>query len=201
VTTQTVTEAYPLSWPMGWPRSERPQWSSFKVTQDQAQRGIARELALLGATSVLISTNIPLRKDGLPYSNFRQPSDQGVAVYFHLNGNQQCIPCDKWRTVAENMRAIELTVAALRGLSRWGAKEMVTAAFAGFKALPANATVAPQVPTRPWHEVLEVAPTASKEIREAAYRSLLKRVHPDIPGGSETAFMELQRAFKEAIQG
>lgn len=195
---QTVTDGYPLSWPAGWPRTERPQWSAFKVTQEQAQQGIMRELGLLGATGVVISSNVPLRKDGLPYANFRQPSDQGISVYFSLKGNQQCIPCDKWRTIAENMRAIELTVAALRGLSRWGAKEMVTAAFAGFKALPAGATVAPQVPVRPWHEVLEVSPTASMEIREAAYKSLLKRRHPDVVGGSEAAFMELRKAYAES---
>lgn len=76
---------------------------------------------------------------------------------------------------------------------------MVTAAFAGFKALPASASAAPEIPVRPWHEVLEVSPTASMEIREAAYRSLLKRRHPDVSGGSELAFMELRRAFTEAM--
>jgi hypothetical protein len=65
----------------------------------------------------------------------RPPEDQGVAVYFTYNGSEQCIPCDKWRTIRENMRAIELTIAALHGLDRWEAKEVVNAAFFGSKAL------------------------------------------------------------------
>lgn len=58
---------------------------------------------------------------------------KGGAVYFKLDGEDQCIPCDKWRTIAENMRAIEKTIEALRGLERWRAKEMVNAPFRGFK--------------------------------------------------------------------
>src|SRR5689334_9104013 len=134
------TTAYPLAWPPGWPRTARPIPSQFKVTLEQAQRGVLRELGLLHARGVVISTNIPTRQDGLPYANFRQPEDQGVAVYFNRDGQQQCIPCDKWRTVRENMRAIELTMGALRSLDRYGAKETVDAAFRGFGALPAHAS-------------------------------------------------------------
>lgn len=62
------------------------------------------------------------------------------------------------------MRAIEKTIEALRGLERWGAKEMVNAPFRGFKALPASvtATLARSV---------EVSPTAGPDIIRAAYRS------------------------------
>jgi hypothetical protein len=193
-----MIDAFPLQWPTGWPRTEQPTRSRFETSQHRAQNGIVRELTLLGATDIVISTNLELRRDGLPYTKQTRLDDQGVAVYFNLNAEQQCIPCDKWYSIAENMRAIEKTIEALRGLDRWGAKEMVNAAFRGFKALPANAIVTPYK-ARPWHEVLEVAPTASPEVIKAAYRQkMLKgKVHPDL-GGSSSAFEEVQRAYKES---
>lgn len=190
--------AYPLAWPPAWPRTDRPEWSRFQVTQREAQNGILRELNLLGAREVIISTDIPLRQDGMPYASRRAPDDQGVAVYFKLNGEDQCIPCDKWRTIAENMRAIERTVGALRGLERWGAKEMVNAAFRGFKALPASIEMGPGT-MRSWNEVLQVTFDADWDVIEAAYRRLLHKVHPD-KGGTDAAFTELQNAFKQAKQ-
>lgn len=194
-----MTDAYPLQWPAHWPRTEHPKRSQFQTSQAEAQSGVIHELRLLGATDIVLSTNIKLRQDGLPYASLRPPEDKGVAVYFTLNGETQCIPCDKWISVAENMRAIEKTVEALRGLERWGAKEMVNAAFRGFKALPANAIVTPYT-ARPWHEVLEVSPTASIETIRAAYRSMLHRHHPD-KGGDESKFMAVQRAWEEAQSG
>jgi DnaJ-domain-containing protein 1 len=157
---------------------------------------VVKQLDLLRARNVVISTNMQPRGDGLPYAKQREPQDSGVAVYFDLNGEQQCIPCDKWDTVAQNLRAVALTIEALRGIERWGAKEMVNAAFRGFKALPAEAIITPYT-AKPWHEVLELAPTASPETIKAAYRSMLHRHHPD-KGGDERRFQEVQRAYAEA---
>lgn len=189
-----MIEAYPLAWPPAWPRTDRPEWSRFAASQNEAQHGILRELNLLGATDVIISTNIPLRQDGLPYASRRAPEDQGVAVYFKLNGENQCIPCDKWRTIAENMRAIEKTIDALRGLERWGAKEMVNAAFRGFKALPA-ASGEPLILQSQWFEILEVQPTASIEVIEASFKRLARIHHPDA-GGDPQEFMKIREAYE-----
>lgn len=191
-----MIDAYPLQWPVGWPRTEHPERARFQTSQSSAQNGIIRELARLGATDVVISTNQPLRRDGMPYASRRAPDDSGVAVYFKLDGADQCIPCDKWWTIADNMHAIELTIGALRGLDRWGAKEMVNAAFRGFKALPETAIVTPYQ-KRAWYEVLEVAQTASAEVIKAAYRQKMLKAHPD-HGGSSEQFLEVQNALKES---
>jgi DnaJ-domain-containing protein 1 len=122
--------------------------------------------------------------------------DEGVAVYFMLDGNQQCIPCDKWSSVKDNVRAIGLTVQALRGLDRWGAKEMVSAAFRGFKALPETAIVTPYT-KRPWYDVLEVSQTASPETIRAAYKAHLFKAHPD-HGGTSERLQELRDALEES---
>lgn len=191
-----MIDAYPLQWPHGWPRAELHQPAQFKTSFARARNELLKELKLLGATNVIISSNIELRRDGLPYANQRQPEDTGIAVYFTLNGEQQCVPCDKWRKSEDNLQAIRKTIEALRGLDRWGAKEMVNAAFRGFKALPASAIVTPYQ-KRAWYEVLEVSQSASPEVVKAAYRQKMLKAHPD-HGGSNVEFAEVQAAFKEA---
>jgi hypothetical protein len=189
--------ASPLTWPEGWPRTRYQQFSRLaKYSFGRARDEVIAELERLGASNIIISSNLQVRLDGLPYAGQRQPDDTGIAVYFELEGNQQCIPCDKWTTVEQNLRAIAKTIEALRGIERWGAKEMVNAAFRGFKALPAGGegTI---ITARPWHEVLGVPPDASMYVIETAYKRLLHKVHPD-KGGSVEQFTELQNAFKQA---
>ncbi|MGB3822450.1 MAG: DnaJ domain-containing protein [Rhodococcus qingshengii] len=191
-----MIDAFPLSWPSAWPRTEKPHRSQFKTTLAAARDELKVELRRLGATNVVISTNIIVNLDGTYRSKQRMPEDRGVAVYFKLNGEDQCFPCDRWMYVEDNLHAIALSIGALRGLDRWGAKEMVNAAFRGFKALPATAIVTPYT-AKPWHEVLEVSPTASLETIRAAYKSMLMKHHPD-KGGDEQDFLAVQRAWKEA---
>ena len=76
--------AYPLTWPERQNRTatHRRRNGKFKVTLGQARDELLRELGLLGAKDVTISSNVALRRDGLPYSDAREPVDPGVAVYF-----------------------------------------------------------------------------------------------------------------------
>lgn len=185
-----MTQAYPLAWPSGWPRTapHRRLPSKFKPGGLTAEAQECRwELQRLGARQPVISTNIELRQDGLPYSNRRRPDDPGVAVYFTYEGRQQCIPCDRWATVEENLRAVWKSIEALRSLERWGAKSFVDAAFTGFQALPAPNSA------RAWWEVLGVSQHASVEEINAAYRSKAKDTHSDT-GGSDAAMSELNVA-------
>lgn len=192
-----MIEAYPLSWPVNWPRTEHREWSRFGVSLAVARDSLLRELAALGAIDVVISSNIELRRDGLPYANRQQPDDPGVAIYFTLNGRQQCLPVDRWKTVRDNLRAAGLTVAALRGLHRWGAQHMIDAAFAGFQALPAptNAEFEPA-----WWHVLGVTRDATEEEIRTAARRLAKVHHPDV-GGDPEKFIEVQSAWLEGLKG
>lgn len=192
-----MIEAYPLQWPAAWPRTEYPQPAKFKTPFSYARDQLYRELELLGATNVVISSNMMIRQDGLLYAKQRLPDDRGVAVYFTLNGEQQCIPCDKWTQVHDNLQAIRLTVEALRGLERWGAKEMVAAAFKGFKALPsAIITPPPDRPKRDWWIVLGTTRDADPQTVKQAYRRAQATAHPDA-GGSSEDFQEVQAAYEE----
>jgi hypothetical protein len=194
-TPTTMTDAYPLAWPAGWPRTENPKRSAFQTPGGKAINNLLMQLNRMGATNIVISSNVMLRRDGLPYANQRRPEDSGVAVYFTLKGLQQCIPCDRWNSVDDNIHAIGLTVEALRGLERWGAKEMVDAAFQGFRALPAPST---ESLSSGWWTVLGISPTASRSEIESAYRLLVKKHHPDM-GGDPELFKRLNAAYQSGL--
>ncbi len=183
-------DAYPLSWPAAWPRTQRPADAVFRTGIADARDGLLRELDLLGATGVVVSSNARLNQNGSISARQPRIDDPGVAVYFTLDGNETCIPCDRWSAVEDNLQAIRLTVAALRGIGRWGAGEMVSAAFRGFAALPEPAGEG-------WWSVLGVRPDATRDEVEAAYRRLAKAAHPDA-GGSAEAFRELAEAYRQA---
>jgi hypothetical protein len=45
---------------------------------------LLNEIKLLGGRLPVISTNVRLRRDGLPYANDHVPDDKGAAVYFQF---------------------------------------------------------------------------------------------------------------------
>lgn len=196
-----MINAFPLQWPSAWPRTpeyKRDRGNLNKMPAGKIRVDLTRELNLLGATNVVISSNVAVRRDGIPYANQKAPDDPGVILYFTRNGTEVCIPCDRWSKVDANLRAIGKTVEAIRGIERWGAGDLVDAAFNGItnKALPANVIVTPYQ-ARPWYEVLEVSPNASPEVIRAAYRQQLLKHHPD-QGGERRAFEEIQKAWQES---
>jgi hypothetical protein len=79
-----MKEAFPLDWPDGWVRT-RPQYrrgnNNWKKTFGVYRDALIDEIERLKATSLVISTNIPLTLKGLPREGFNPP-DPGVAVYF-----------------------------------------------------------------------------------------------------------------------
>jgi hypothetical protein len=162
-----------------------------------ARDGILHELRLLRAKWVVINSNIHTRRDGLLYAQFREPEDPGIAVYWcDKKGREQVMACDQWTSARENTRAIGLTIAALRQIERAGASELLERAFRGFAALPANIVLA-----RPWRSVFGFngSPVTRDQV-DTAYRALAKSRHPDIPGGSTEAMVELNHALEDALR-
>lgn len=171
--------AYPLHWPAGWPRTDalRRESSRMKTQLPAALKNLQREVNLLGGRNLILSSNVTLGAE--------KPADPGVVAYFERAGQHIAIPCDRWRTVAENTQAIAKTIEAIRGMDRWGAKHMIKAMFQGFAALPEAA-----VPRTGWRDVLGLAGTITREHIDNAFRHLAKQRHPD-HGGTDAAMSEL----------
>lgn len=204
-------QRFPLSWPLGWKRTaprDRKRASFSKGTSDSRvsngqptmRRGtrpltvwdaigrLSGELSRLGAMEEVLSTNVPVRLDGLPRSGQAEPSDPGAAVYFQLKRKPLSLACDRWDRVADNIAAIAQHIDALRRIDRYGVGTL-DQAFAGYAALPPATTE--------WWAVLDIAPNAPLDEVEAAFRALARRAHPDA-GGSHDEMARLTAAREQA---
>lgn len=209
--------AYPLAWPAGWPRTpaaertsarfvrkavqhhRRGDGSSYSSTHNQqlsvadAVQRLLSELARMGISDddLVISTNLQLRRDGLPRSDQRAPDDPGVAVYWterSMHGQPpRCMAVDRYDRVADNIAAVAATLDAMRAIERHGGAVVLERAFSGFTALPEPAS-------DNWRDVLD------QNDPEGSYRRLRSQHHPDRPGGSSEAFQRVQRAYEKFKQ-
>lgn len=195
--------AYPLCWPEGMPRHRGTrEGGTFKGSPGMVREDMIAEIDRLLAAprgrtwrnSIIISSNLPLRNDGMPRAGAAEPIDPGIAVYFSRKGKQVCFACDKYDRTWKNMRAIQRTIEALRGIERWGSAEMMDRAFTGFAALPAPGE---GTGADAW-KVLGIEPRSSAATIEKAFRSLAKKCHPDT-GGSPESWHRLQAARADAL--
>jgi hypothetical protein len=216
-----TVERYPLSWPVGWKRTgygqrrhaafhatktvysnyvnANGQRSSWKQKESlSVGKGLERlngELKRLGAQRIVISSNLRIREDGLPYAQqAKQLDDPGVAVYFYLKNQPRVLACDKWLSAAENMAAIAGHIAAIRAQDRYGVGTL-DQAFAGYAAIPAKTG------GEDWRAEMGFKPDEhpDSEAIEARFRALARERHPDA-GGSHEAMARLNQARASAMQ-
>lgn len=197
----------PLFWPNNVPRTAQRYWPRFDESPlGSALRELLAEINRLNKRrhdyddpDVIISSNLILRDDGLPYAQQKEPADPGVAVYFKLrfwrNGKWYERPivlsCDRWAKVALNVKAIAYDIEAQRARERWGCTS-IEQAFQGYVAIPEKCG------GKSWWDMLGVAPGATKDVIEAAFKRLAKSRHPDV-GGSHDAWVEIRTAYDQAM--
>ena len=188
-------KSFPLSWPEGWKRCASRKLGHFKVNRQwisvfDATRRVLEEFRHMGisANDLIISTNVPLRLDGMPRSD-KEPSDPGVAIYWSTKKRgMRCIATDRYRHVADNIAALAATLEAMRAIERHGGAEILERAFLGFAALPEKAS-------QPWREVLGISTTAAATwpLVEERFRVLAQVHHPD-KGGDRDKFEQIVQA-------
>lgn len=192
-------ESFPLHWPLGFKRTPAGQRirSPFKQTMEASQRFLRLELERLCAGAPVISTNIPVRKDGGMYVEYmsRKMEDPGVAIYFRMGSQADgytSMCCDQYLTVWENTYALGKSIEAIRAIERYGCSEFMSRVFSGFKELPMETAGSP------WWEVLGIPRSSSQTEIRAAYLEKAKQSHPD-RGGTGAEFIRVQKAYEEAI--
>ena len=187
-----MTAAYPLQWPEGFPRAKSREPGKFKTTLPAALKNVQDSLRRFGDDSrapvreIILSSNVTLGQS--------KPADPGVAAWFLWDGEQRCIPVDRYQTVEANLQAIHYVIEARRVELRHGTLALVRSTFKGFvPALPAPGGA------RPWRQVLDLGARPTREMVETAFRTLAKTRHPD-HGGTASAFAELTAAREQALK-
>ena len=142
---------------------------------------------------VIVSTNVQVRLDGLPYSNQSEAERPGRCGLWYGTDKlkRRCMAVDKYDRVADNLAAIAATLEHMRGIERHGGAEILERAFLGFQALPEP---------EQWWKVLgfDLAPKTRQEA-EDAFKSLAKVHHPDV-GGDAGKFSRIASAIERARQ-
>lgn len=180
--------AHPLCWPPTIPRAKRREPGAFKTSLAGALKNVHDSLRRFGADSgqpikdLVLSSNCSL--------GVERPTDPGVAAWFTWDGEQRCIPVDRYATPAANLQAIHHIVEARRVELRHGTLALVRASFHGLKALPAPKG-------SDWWTVLGCEPTATLEQAREAYRKVASTAHPD-RGGSDERMADVNRAWEQA---
>ncbi len=194
----TAQEAYPLGWPTGWPRHKGQRDSDRRFAGptyrwDRVFRALQDELRRIGASQlgIVVSTNQPVRQDGLPYAQERRISDPGVAVYFWRNKKQLVMAQDRFDTIIGNMRSLTMAIEGLRQMERHGGAVMLERAFDGFLALP---------PADDCWKILQIDQHAkvgmvTKELVKQAFRERAKEQH-----GNGGDMDRLVKARDEALE-
>jgi hypothetical protein len=210
-----MTQAYPLQWPEGWPRTPevkraggmqfrmRADDSAFHtkpVTFGDARDKLYEEVRKLGGKNIVLSSNNPVGRNGIPIEASRRLDDPGFALYFSLGGRPMVMACDRFQLPAANLASLRLAIEALRQLERHGGGYMMERAFAGFSALPPPAS---EEPPLDWRAELGPLPDGLSPgdllaIVESRYRAKAKSAHSDHHGGDDSRMIRLNAAIAGA---
>lgn len=178
--------AYPITWPTTAARTlphrrESGAFSRNGKSYARFENELRNELILMRATGVVIETDRRVNQDGTLHKldRDREPTDPGLVLYFIRKKQALCFACDRFDQLWKNMRAVTLTINALRGIERWGSVEMQDQAFRGYAALPPPAPATIEMPgpgalPKPWHDVLGVSENATWSEIRTAYRDKMR---------------------------
>jgi len=196
---------------IAWPglRTAQPMRAHFSANWSTTLDLLDRELHHLKAKRVVIQADVgedQIRLDGMLYANAR-PRTPGVILSFESKHGPLSYPCDRFNNWQDNVRAIALSLYALRSVDRYGVTRRAEQ-YRGWQQLPAPdgaigmgaggaGNVVANILTErgspcDWTELM-VAEGAGKRLREAEVLT-----HPD-RGGDPALFKQVQRA-REALE-
>lgn len=187
-----------------WPGEKRKYYSRpdapFRVTYDKTLTLLERELRHLRATRIVIQGYFradQIRNDGWPRSSAR-PSEPGVILGFSGKSGDLSYPCDTYKKYEDNIRAIALSLEALRTVDRYGVTRN-NEQYKGWAKLPP----APEV--MKYEDAVHfialhsgIIPSTQDRLKDA-FRAAARKLHPDSSDGNHGQFIMLGNA-KEVIE-
>jgi hypothetical protein len=186
-----------LDWPEGRPRTPASARLPGLAANPSASsptyaiRRIQRALDRLGATAVVVSSDLALTRGAVSYLGGPEPDDPAACVRFQLGSGAFVVPCDRFVTVIANLMAIARHIEATIALVDHG----VVSAHEALAGLSLRRR--PQGESG-WRAVFGNVQTPDE--LAAAFRRLAQDRHPDRPSGSHDAMAELCRARDEALR-
>ena len=199
------------TWPGVLTPDHRRQRSPYSAPLRSTLTDLARELRAIGARRPVLEVAIPeeqFRNDGRPYAR-AQAEHPGIVLSLpHTDAGPLRFACDRYTSWQANLRAVVLTMEALRAVERHGAVQ-ARQQYAGFKALPPGGTPMPAGPAAmtvdeaarvlkqradSTHGQFDAAVLiGSAEIRGRAFRRAAVMHHPD-RGGDRATWDRLEQA-------
>lgn len=167
-----------------WPgeRTKYPGWSRFKAGISQTTATLRRELSHLDATNVILQIDVTermIRVDGGLYAN-AAPASGALILSFESNVGPLQYAVDTYADWRDNLRAIALSLEALRSVDRYGVTRRGEQ-YAGWKALPPPAD----------HMTRDQA--RDLLVRNGGFRAAALLHHPD-RGGDAVLFRRITAA-------
>lgn len=196
-----ITRPLPPIWPTGnRTLVEDRRESRFKASWAATLELLERELRHLEAEDpVVIEAGYQpheIRLDGLPRRGAR-PSDPAVILSFNSRVGPLRYGCDTYWDHEANLRAVALSLEALRAVDRYGVTKRGEQ-YRGFEALPPSGE-GEMSRSEAEAFIRHHAGDADEPDLEAAYRTAAKKLHPDVKGGSHADFARLERA-RQAVR-
>lgn len=190
------------------PAAERKR-SQFDSTWTRTLEQLSREIDHLGGRDVVIEVDVrerDIRIDGALRADARATSPATVVAFETKAHGPMLYRCDRYTDAwskrpgwQDNVRAIALTLEALRAVDRYGATE-TGQQYAGFKALPSGTAMpAGQMSTAAAENLLWEVSGLGRDnpwSAQARWKKARAKAHPDRNGGDQTAWDQVEQAAK-----
>lgn len=189
-------------WPGGRNKGHLAKSGTFKASWLQTLDLLKYELGKLRAKNVVIQIEDPethkrMRNDGsmtLPDKYWRDKS--GVVLTFESPKGNISMPCDRYDHWRDNLRAIALSLEALRAVDRYGVTRG-NEQYRGWTQIGNGNGKMDRASAFRLIETLSGAPIklpATVETIAAIIKTLKVAHHPDKPGGSHETFVAIGQA-------
>lgn len=176
-----------------WPRPEtrNRQRSLFSAPWRETLKLLDRELHHLGAAGRRAPSVLQIamrerdfRIDGMPRAN-AVPSHPGVILNVESDKGPLAFPCDKFDRWQDNLRAIALSLEALRRVDRYGTTPG-NEQYRGWQAIEAKPSMTAKAAVEYLATVAGMPPPSSQEGIALAYKKARHASHPDRSGDRAT---------------